>query len=744
MKKASLLITFLFLSALVSAQSAGGLNYLLDNYSIMNPARSYNQMAGQQYNTPDYYNHPDFGKLTFDAPYNKEVVEVLSKRTADERYYVDLTDPAFFYIQKSAKPINYFHLGQWLAIDPSISLHAPGVYKALRQPNPTGLNFNTTSTWLENGSSQLSFNNYKLTVVNGAGISTVYQANWANYQVGNFGVYFTNIFPNIDMKIMFNEGSVKSDFIIKASFAGNKKLIFTDNTSGSGLSYFQSTGLLGEYFIGDILVTNSSNLPAFTIKKADSYDQSGSKQRWYNAYKINGNAIDLLIDSAQINTPGIVYPLILDPLVTVAGPVAGAGILGSLLSPAVCSQNLTVSYPGGTTPWDFSASWVVQTNFCCSSFIDCWMSEAQVRINSSCGGQTPVAPSVWVCLGCNNFGNWNPTLPFSSSGCQSMMQCYTPSCLAQNMVFTFNLNRTYCANTSGCNCSWATNDCSYLNSWNVTLQGRSMEVLGNTAGNGSTTQAATCYGSVTMNPNPQYGITPLSFLWSPGGQITPTHTFSPTSPGNNVFTCNVTDACGTVRVATFTITNNCVLPIELKDYTASYNGNHTNIKWTTASEKNAEYFTVERSINGSDYVLLEKIPAAINSTSQKNYSSKDFSPNKKGVNYYRLKQFDVGGNEKFSKVITVDIFEEVLEVKLIPNPASTDLDIELSDNFIGKTVNIELHDIMGKKHILKQNIHIHSETRTTHLNLTALPKGMYFVNVITEDFTIYKNKLIKL
>ncbi|MFM7022507.1 MAG: hypothetical protein ACKOXB_05975 [Flavobacteriales bacterium] len=61
-------------------------------------------------------------------------------------------------------------------------------------------------------------------------------------------------------------------------------------------------------------------------------------------------------------------------------------------------------------------------------------------------------------------------------------------------------------------------------------------------------------------------------------------------------------------------------------------------EWQTASEINADYFVVERSIDGLLYDFLGDVPASGNSSTLKNYEFMD-SLAYPGVNYYRLKQF---------------------------------------------------------------------------------------------------------
>lgn len=742
-----------YLSFSQNVGTSNGLVYYNDNFSTLVGKRTYSLSVGQQYNSIASQSHPDFGTLPYNAP-QKNVVEVLEKRTVDERYYIDINDPMFFYIQKSGVPINFLKNGYLIAIDPTLEEVASGVYEAPNQPHPTKLDFNSKKTVLNCSGHFVENNRYTLTVLNSSNIATTYTANWGNHVVGNNGSYIVDAFPGIDMKLFFEESKVKANFIIKSPIANCKKLIFTDQLNLSpGLTLVQQSGFPGQLFVDEISILDASNTQQFLIKKANSYDASGSRAHsTFNSYKIIGNDVELHVDSVFLNMPGVVYPITVDPLFTAVGPIAApANAIGSLLSPGFCSQNLTIVYPGGSTPWDFSTTWQTASGACCTTgppgpAVTCFNSDPRIEILSNCGGRTPSGAGLfWSCNpGCNTPGTWGPTLPFNSSGCQSMVQCLTPSCSNQNITFTFNLLRVFCSNNLGCNCTYATNTCVRLNSWGVTLQGRSAETLANTVtGNGTTSQAATCFSSVTMNPNAQFGVSPFTYVWAPGGQTTPTRTFMPTAPGSNVFTCTVTDACGTIRVATFTITNNCVLPIQLTEYTAQYDGNAVNLNWTTASEKNSNYFTIEKSLNGIDYVLVEKVNAAGSSSSTKKYTVKDNKPNKNGPTYYRLKQFDTDGSEQYNKVITIDIQEESVDVKLIPNPASTDLDVVLSEKFIGKTVNIELFDTNGKKSVLKQNIKVESGNKTIHLNITDIPQGTYFINVITEDFSTYKNKLVK-
>ena len=167
----------------------------------INP-RSYSIEAGKKYNSEAYYSHPDFGKLTFRAPYRKNVVEDISKRTYDSRYYVDIDNPTYFYIEQSSGPINLYKDGLWRAIDPTLHPVSAQVYQSGVQPCPTKLDAGNKRTAILLGEAEFQFNHYSLQVIHTDHSVTTHQANWSQIAIGNEGAYITDVFPGIDMKLV--------------------------------------------------------------------------------------------------------------------------------------------------------------------------------------------------------------------------------------------------------------------------------------------------------------------------------------------------------------------------------------------------------------------------------------------------------------------------------------------------------------------------------------------------------------
>src|SRR5204863_239315 len=82
-------------------------------------------------------------------------------------------------------------------------------------------------------------------------------------------------------------------------------------------------------------------------------------------------------------------------------------------------------------------------------------------------------------------------------------------------------------------------------------------------------------------------------------------------------------------------------------YVAAPNCNNETVrlKWTTASELNNDYFTLERSGNGIDFNGLGRITGAGNNNNYQDYYFEDISP-LRGINYYRLSQTDFDGRHE--------------------------------------------------------------------------------------------------
>ncbi len=97
-----------------------------------------------------------------------------------------------------------------------------------------------------------------------------------------------------------------------------------------------------------------------------------------------------------------------------------------------------------------------------------------------------------------------------------------------------------------------------------------------------------------------------------------------------------------------------VLPIELLSFTASAKNDLVETQWVTSTEINNDYFTVERSVDATNFEEVGRLDGAGNSTTQLSYGFIDDAPYP-GISYYRLKQTDFDGMFSYSDIRAVEI-----------------------------------------------------------------------------------------
>ena len=119
------------------------------------------------------------------------------------------------------------------------------------------------------------------------------------------------------------------------------------------------------------------------------------------------------------------------------------------------------------------------------------------------------------------------------------------------------------------------------------------------------------------------------------------------------------------------------LPIELLYFKGSVYNSDNILHWSTASEDNNDYFTIEKTKDGIDWEILTRESGAGNSSNQLYYSSVDENV-ESIINYYRLKQTDYDGRFKYSDIISIDNRNnaESKEVYKIVNTLGQEVDLQ--------------------------------------------------------------------
>ena len=178
------------------------------------------------------------------------------------------------------------------------------------------------------------------------------------------------------------------------------------------------------------------------------------------------------------------------------------------------------------------------------------------------------------------------------------------------------------------------------------------------------------------------------------------------------------------------------LSVSMLSFTGYCDNQNIVLEWTTATEINNDFFSLERSSDAFYWQIVGTTNGAGNSNTLINYSFTDPNPSTL-VAYYRLKQTDFDGAFKYSEIISYTNCEEGLgEFDVYPNPTQGPL------NFF---VDVATKELMSMSIYNSVGILIyHSSQLPSMIDLSNEPMGVYFVSIqsanqlITRKFRIIK------
>ena len=185
-----------------------------------------------------------------------------------------------------------------------------------------------------------------------------------------------------------------------------------------------------------------------------------------------------------------------------------------------------------------------------------------------------------------------------------------------------------------------------------------------------------------------------------------------------------------------------VLPIELTEFNAEYQSDLdvVDLYWETASERNNDHFELEKSTDGYNFEVINKIKGVGNSNYTSMYYSVDNNPSV-GVNYYRLNQFDIDGKSKYSEIISINILDDAYDLlSVFPNPTTGQTQV-IFNSYKKEKVGLKVLSHDGRV-IVNTDIDAYSGGNKFDLDLTGYHSGFYFITITTSEKT-YTTKLFK-
>ena len=183
------------------------------------------------------------------------------------------------------------------------------------------------------------------------------------------------------------------------------------------------------------------------------------------------------------------------------------------------------------------------------------------------------------------------------------------------------------------------------------------------------------------------------------------------------------------------------LPVTMLSFTAQKRGEHVQLKWVTAMERNNTGFEVQVSEDGTTFRALAWVPTQNgNTNSMQTYEYTDTQRGKVGLRYYQLKQIDVDNTSEIFGPVKVD-FGNRSAITVSPNPFQNELKLSIDTEQNGQAF-IVMTNAVGV-HILQQTIKVEKGQNEMPIVLDVnLPSGVYFITVRLGD-SMKQFKLLK-
>lgn len=180
-----------------------------------------------------------------------------------------------------------------------------------------------------------------------------------------------------------------------------------------------------------------------------------------------------------------------------------------------------------------------------------------------------------------------------------------------------------------------------------------------------------------------------------------------------------------------------VLPVEFVSFTGEALLERNILNWNTGSETNNDFFTVQKSKDGSFWMTAGYMDGAGTSSTENSYRFVD-NGDVDGLYYYRIKQTDHDGVEKVSSVISLknnfgDPFGQ-----FFPNPTKSEFSFDYNGESTNAVLNVTIIDNAGRQ-VISDDLRVQL---TNTIDVSPLNVGVYTVVLESNEGKFFR-KLVR-
>lgn len=172
------------------------------------------------------------------------------------------------------------------------------------------------------------------------------------------------------------------------------------------------------------------------------------------------------------------------------------------------------------------------------------------------------------------------------------------------------------------------------------------------------------------------------------------------------------------------------MPVTLTAFTARAEGKSALLRWTTTEETNSDFFEIQRSLDGKNWVILGRQTSQGESKVLVSYQFTDIKP-EIGNNLYRLRMVDKDETFALSSIKTVN-FEGGLRRVVYPNPATDKIFLNSSES-------------ISKIRIINTNgVEVYNAAKNfeSEISVSGLQNGIHVIELTTVNGSIVTEKIL--
>jgi len=223
----------------------------------------------------------------------------------------------------------------------------------------------------------------------------------------------------------------------------------------------------------------------------------------------------------------------------------------------------------------------------------------------------------------------------------------------------------------------------------------------------------------------------------PGGNVTVSTNNGAGGCNNNSNPCNSFAGSGSGTNGSGLVGNGFTpLPVELLSFQAIADGDRVAVTWSTATERDNDYFAVERSTDGSGWQEVARLSGAGTTHTTSFYRAYDQEPFP-GLSYYRLQQVDRDGRSTLSPAVTVRFNGSAGILRVFPNPASDRVTVHYqgtSDPAVLRMLN-DMGQTVGPDRAIQAG--------STGIDLSGYAPGCYTIVLATDERVLHQRIVVR-